>query len=230
MIKGICLDLFHTLVDVGNVPDHVGRYTADVLGIDRETWNRACFSDAHEITRPTDHFESVKLLAHSINPQLDEELIREAVQDRQRRFDHALIELEDSLLEALRALRQRDLKLALVSNASSGEVAAWGRSPMANLFDSAIFSCEVGSRKPEAHIYQTALRELGLAPEECLFVGDGGSDEHLGARACGLRTVLITRYINDAAKLDEQRKRVDAEIAHLGELVRLVDELKLEVE
>ena len=130
MIRGICLDLFHTLVDVGTVPDHVGRYTADVLGIDRRIWNEACFSHAHDITRPTDHYESVKTLAHSINPSLPTELIREAVADRQRRFDHALVEVEQGLIDSLRQLRERGLKLALVSNASSGEVAAWRPGPV----------------------------------------------------------------------------------------------------
>jgi len=225
MIRGICLDLFHTLVDVGTVPDHVGRYTADVLGIDRRVWNQACFSQAHDITRPTAHYDSVKALAHGINPALPEELIREAVEDRQRRFDHALIEVEAGLLSALHGLRERGLRLALVSNASTGEVAAWPRSPLASLFHTAVFSCNVGSRKPEPDIYRHALDELGLTAKQCLFVGDGGSDEHLGARACGLSTVLMTRFIDDAGKLSLQRQRVDAEIGELAELGPLVDAL-----
>jgi putative hydrolase of the HAD superfamily len=225
MIRGICLDLFHTLVDVGSVPDHVGRYTADVLGIERHVWNQACFSLAHDITRPTDHYESVRALAHSIDPRIPTGLIREAVEDRQRRFDHALVEVESSLLDALRELRSRGLKLALVSNASSGEVAAWPTSPMAELFHTAVFSCDVGSRKPQADIYLRALQGLGLDAGQCLFVGDGGSDEHLGARACGLTPVLITRFIDDTDKLAEQRERVEAEIETLGELAALVDRL-----
>jgi len=225
MIRGICLDLFHTLVDVGTVPDHVGRYTADVLGIERRVWNQACFSQAHEITRPTDHYESLRALAHSIDPGLPEALIREAVEDRQRRFDHALIEVEEELLSALHGLRERGLKLALVSNASTGEVSAWSRSPLARLFHTAVFSCDVGSRKPEPEIYRHALDGLGLEAGQCLFVGDGGSDEHLGARACGLGPVLMTRFIDDAEKLSQQRRRVDTEIGELAELGPLVDAL-----
>jgi putative hydrolase of the HAD superfamily len=225
MIRGICLDLFHTLVDVGTVPDHVGRYTADVLGIDRREWNEACFSQAHDITRTTDHYESVKTLAHSIDPHLSEERIREAVADRQRRFDHALVEVEQGLLDSLHNLRERGLKLALVSNASSGEVAAWRHSPMARLFHTAVFSCDVGSRKPESAIYQHALERLQLPARQCLFVGDGGSDEHLGARDSGLVPVLITRFIDDAEKLERQRQRVDFEIGGLEELLPLVDAL-----
>ncbi|MBD3669672.1 MAG: HAD family hydrolase [Gammaproteobacteria bacterium] len=227
MIRGICLDLFHTLVDVGTVPDEVGRYTADILGIGREEWNEACFGPAHDICRPSDHYDSLKTLAHSIDPSIDESLIREAVVERQRRFDHALVEVDDETLDALRQLRKRGLKLALVSNASSGEVSAWQRSPMAELFDTATFSCDVGSRKPAPDIYHHALNALGLKARDCLFVGDGGSDEHLGASEVGLTPVLITRFIQQSQKLETQRGRVQWEIGKLSELGALLNSLEL---
>jgi FMN phosphatase YigB (HAD superfamily) len=39
------------------------------------------------------------------------------------------------------------------------------------------------------------LGELGLAPQSCLFVGDGGSNEHHGAYAVGMKPVLLRRYL-----------------------------------
>ena len=39
--KVILFDLFHTLVDVGTALESCGRYTADILGVSREAWNRA---------------------------------------------------------------------------------------------------------------------------------------------------------------------------------------------
>jgi putative hydrolase of the HAD superfamily len=56
-----------------------------------------------------------------------------------------------------------------------------------------VFSYQVGVRKPDARIYARALDALGVAPADAIFVGDGGSDEHRGARALGMRTVLVTR-------------------------------------
>ena len=38
-IRAVCFDLFHTLVDVGRTPGTPGRYTADILGLDRDAWN-----------------------------------------------------------------------------------------------------------------------------------------------------------------------------------------------
>lgn len=225
MINGICLDLFHTLIDVAQVPEAVGRFTADILGLEREAWNDACFSEAHEICRHTDHFTSVRLLANSLDPSITDELIHQAVIERQRRFDHALNNIDTDVLDTLAELNQQGLKLALVSNASTSEVSAWQTSPLAQYFHTAVFSCDIGVRKPQTAIYQHALNAMQLAASECLFVGDGGSDEHLGARDAGMTPVLITRHIHRQVKLQTQRARVDFEIGYLGELLPLLNEL-----
>jgi putative hydrolase of the HAD superfamily len=36
---------------------------------------------------------------------------------------------------------------------------------------------------------------LGVAAEDAIFVGDGGSDEHRGARVAGVKSVLVTRLL-----------------------------------
>lgn len=225
MIKGICFDLFHTLVDVGQVPDHVGRYTADILGIDRARWNQACFSHDHDITQATSHFDSVKKMAHSLDPSIPENLIQAAVNERQARFDYALTDVAADVLSVLNQLRQQGYRLALISNASSGEVDAWPRSPLADLFHSAIFSCDVGARKPQADIYLAALNAIELEASQCLFVGDGGSDEHEGASRVGLQSVLITQYLHSAVKMEKQRELVQWEIDHISRLPQLLAEL-----
>jgi FMN phosphatase YigB (HAD superfamily) len=46
--KAILFDLFGTLLSVSKAAQGVGQYTADILGLDRKAWNRACFSDQHE--------------------------------------------------------------------------------------------------------------------------------------------------------------------------------------
>lgn len=199
-MKAFIFDLFHTLVDVGRAPGATGQYTADILGIDRAAWNAACFSDAHEICRPTSHYEVVRTLANHIDPRISDGRIREAAKERQQRFDHALKNVDEETLRVLRTLRSRGLKLGLISNASSGEVSAWNDSPLAPLFDQAIFSCDCGMKKPQAGIYHHALQALAVAPRESYFVGDGGSREHIGAQAVGLRTVLITRFIDEATR------------------------------
>lgn len=221
-ISAVFFDLFHTLVDVAAAPGASGRYTADILGVGRERWNAACFSDHHALCSPSDQLQVVRTLAHSIDPTIPMARIEQAALERQRRFDHALCHVEDEVLAVLGQLRERGLRLALISNASSGEVSAWPRSPLAGYFDMALFSCACGWKKPQPQIYELALTGLGVRPGQTLFVGDGGSDEHLGARRCGLHSVLLTRYLS-AATAARRRIHADSEVASLGGLAALID-------
>ena len=58
-------------------------------------------------------------------------------------------------------------------------------------FDSLIFSCRTGSVKPEKHIYEACLSELGLKAEECIFIDDSEINIS-GAEAIGLHGILYT--------------------------------------
>lgn len=227
--KTILFDLFHTLINVPSAPGASGQYTADILGLGRDEWNRACFSELHDICKPTEHLNVIRQLAHSIDPSIPEEKIRMAANERQRRFDHALLNVEEATLQLLNELKDDGYMLALVSNASTGEVSAWQDSPLASCFDEVVFSWSCGVRKPDPAIYQEALRRLGCQAHEALFVGDGGSNEHQGASEFGLDNVLLTRYLRsmDEERLEERRRWVKWEIGHLEELPGLLGELDL---
>lgn len=226
--KVILLDLFHTLVDVGSAPEASGRYTADILGVPREEWNKACFSDSHDICRPTCQLDVIRSLAHSLDPSIPEAVIREAASERQRRFDHALQQVEQEVLDSLAALRGMGLRLALLSNASTDEVRAWPESPLATLFEQAFFSWECGCAKPQAQFYQYALNTMGVVAGQTLFVGDGGSDEHIGAREMGIDNVLLTRHIGhyDKARLAPRRAAVKWEVESLAQLQALLESFR----
>lgn len=226
LYKAIISDLFNTLVSVGDVPLSVGRLTADILDVDADEWNNACFGALHEVCQPTRHVDVIKVLAWSLNPDISLARIEQASDERQARFDHALVHAQASTLSALTALRQRGLRLALVSNASTGEVAAWQGSPLAPFFDHAVFSCECGYKKPELAIYQLALESLGIAASECLYVGDGGSQEFRGAREAGLYTVLTSEFLKPMRYqrvLAEQAGMIDTEVTCLRELLRIIE-------
>jgi len=223
--NAICFDLFHTLIDVGTVPSSVGAETAKVLEVDSLEWNKACFGPLHDICESTDHQNVVQKLAHSIDHTISMSKIQEATRSRQARFDYALSQVEDEIIDQLLNLRQNGIKTVLVSNASSGEVLAWKNSPLAACFDEVLFSCECGIAKPDPEIYQLALSRIGAQAEKTLFVGDGGSQEHEGARAAGLSPVLMKRFTFDSLSDEELRLRAmfaDYEIHRLDDLHAIV--------
>jgi len=69
----------------------------------------------------------------------------------------------------------------------------WADTGVHGLFDSEVFSCDVGLRNRDPRIYWLALEQLGVEPGEALFVGDGANDELAGARRVGMEAILIQR-------------------------------------
>jgi putative hydrolase of the HAD superfamily len=191
-VRGVVFDLFHTLTGLESERTDLP-WTADILGIARARWDEALISSSRQrlTGAERDPHRIVAALARGVDPGIDDQRIRKAVSARIRRFRETLYRIPLENIDTLHQLRLADLRLGLVSNADAMEVAAWADSPMAGLFDSEVFSCHVGCVKPERAIYEHCLRELGLRGEECLFVGDGGSNELAGARAVGMSPVFV---------------------------------------
>ncbi|MES9814915.1 MAG: HAD family hydrolase [Candidatus Thiodiazotropha sp.] len=218
--KAILFDLFGTLISVSKAAGDSGRYTADILDLDREAWNKACFSEHHDILSETDHVETVRRMAHSLDPTIPLSTIHKAAEVRQIRFDKALTAIEPGIMKALETLSERGLTLGLISNASTGEVRAWSDSPLASLFKTVHFSCKHGVKKPEPEIYRMALAEMEINSNQALFVGDGSSKEHLGAKNCGIDSLLVTYFLDTKNKDDLKRRGLGSKgtISHISEL------------
>jgi putative hydrolase of the HAD superfamily len=109
------------------------------------------------------------------------------------------------VLTVLATLQRRGLRLGLISDCSSELYESWPATPFAALIDAAVFSWREGCRKPDQRLYATAARRLGVTPQECWYVGDGGSREHWGAATAGMRPILVTNanYPTAAAYRDD---------------------------
>jgi HAD superfamily hydrolase (TIGR01509 family) len=92
----------------------------------------------------------------------------------------------------LDALRGRGLLTGLVSNAFDPgwllheDLAHMG---LAERLDAAVFSSEVGKRKPHPAVFEATLSKLGVEPEQALFVGDRRYEDVRGAKELGMTTV-----------------------------------------
>jgi putative hydrolase of the HAD superfamily len=101
--------------------------------------------------------------------------------------------LFDDVRPALDALRDRDLRLVVVSNWDASLVGVLGRLGVAPLFDGIVTSAQVGSRKPDAAIFRRGLRVARTAPERAVHVGDSLREDVEGARAAGIEAILLRR-------------------------------------
>jgi HAD superfamily hydrolase (TIGR01509 family) len=107
----------------------------------------------------------------------------------------------------LDALRERGLKTGLVSNAFDPD---WllredlARMGLAERLDAAVFSSEVGKRKPHPAIFEAALERLGVAAERAVFVGDRRYEDVRGSKELGMTTVLALWF-----RADEDERGLD---------------------
>ena len=197
--------------------------TCEMLGVRHQDWDEQLLVHSRDrlAGHKTDVYAIIRDMAHAIDPSIPEERIRAATHNRMTRFASALKGIPEENLRVLRALKSEGKLLALLSNADVMEAAAWDETEASGLFDVAVFSCQVGLVKPEREIYELCLDRLGVAAADAVFVGDGGSDELLGARGAGMTPVMVTGVMQGMwpERVSSRRHQADFVIERLGELL-----------
>ena len=101
--------------------------------------------------------------------------------------------LYPEVLGVLADLRERGLKLLVVSNWDSRLPALLDRLELTRHFDAVVVSAIVGASKPAREIFDVALDLAGVAADEALHVGDSPTEDYEGARSAGLPALLLDR-------------------------------------
>lgn len=102
----------------------------------------------------------------------------------------------DDARALLNSLKYRGYRIGVITNAIFP--AAYFQRKLNELgltghVDTFVSSADVGLGKPHPAPYQRALAELSVEPHEAVFVGDTPETDIAGARAAGMRAVLIER-------------------------------------
>jgi putative hydrolase of the HAD superfamily len=119
------------------------------------------------------------------------------------------------VLPSLAALRDRGLRLTVVSNANGRLCALLDRLGLTSSFHCILDSHDHGVEKPDPRFFELALERSGARRETTIHVGDLYEVDVLGARAAGLRGVL----------LDEADLYRDADCPRIRTLPELVDRI-----
>jgi putative hydrolase of the HAD superfamily len=154
-------------------------------------WFREHFDElfASEAEEDFDHLEMIAGCFRALGANPTEADVRLYAQASNWEGEMLLFPHAHALLDALRS---RGLKIAIVSNTS---VPGWLLGPvlekqrLASRIDAAVFSSDVGKRKPHPLIFERALDELGVAAPNALFVGDRVRQDVRGAHDVGMVTV-----------------------------------------
>ncbi|MCY3711164.1 MAG: HAD family hydrolase [Caldilineaceae bacterium] len=115
---------------------------------------------------------------------------------------------EPEVLETLDRLKKSNYRIGLISDCGPSVPLLFPQSPLARFIDVPVFSCEEQIKKPSSAIYQRTCQRMELEPHECIYVGDGSSQELTGAAAVGMRPVLKRTDLSDV--YDSHRPEVES--------------------
>lgn len=115
-----------------------------------------------------------------------------AAYEMERSWVHAHhFELYDDAVPTLTAVRERGLRIGLLSN-TARDLDEFVRHHGLEV-DAVLTSRTHGKTKPHGTIFRRMLELLAVAPDEALMIGDTLEDDVEGARAIGMRAVLVDR-------------------------------------
>lgn len=195
--KAVIFDLFETLItEWGHKKYTKSEMSAD-LGIEREKFD--FFWDEKEEARYLGDIsfeDSILYVCKKCGKTVDNSVLSAIVDKRVETKSVCFEYVNPDVYMLLEKLKAMGLQTAIVSNCSPDEVTPLKESGIYKYFDEVILSYDVHMKKPDSCIYEESAKRLGVAPGECIFVGDGGSDELPGAKAAGMTAVQAKWYTN----------------------------------
>ena len=195
MVKGICFDLFWTLVK----PQFQKETEYEALKMSQEEYESVYeardFNISRNMGQCMDKYQLAKIVAPFFKRKCSDEELKLMIDRRSERLFICLTNVDLKILNVLNSLKNMGIKLCLVSNADCMDKEYWNLSPLSKIFENVLFSCDEKCMKPQKEIYERALKKINLNASQCLFVGDGGHDELLGAKEAGFKTVFTEYFI-----------------------------------
>jgi HAD superfamily hydrolase (TIGR01509 family) len=146
-----------------------------------------------------DYMKVYRAAWHEAGLALPDGLLRDILDAEQQCWDRA-VRLDPEALQVLSWLGAHGIKRGVCSNAPfppemmRRQVDTNG---VGEMVDAAVFSSEVGRRKPAPEVYRAALDAIGVDARHALFVGDRVREDYEGPRALGMRAVIFTAHAEE---------------------------------
>ena len=227
--EAVIFDLYGTLVDSFTIAEYETtlKHTALALGVPYDDFRAIWYETAYD--RNTGVYPTTRAMMEHICRKLEVPVEGEQL-DIARDIRHGFVRKEmtprNDAVIVLKELRERGFKTGLISNCSPVTEEVWDETPFPSLFDVTIFSTSAGIRKPDPQIFRMALDGLGVEGEDCIYVGDGDSNELTGAREMGMHPVMISvDYEKDNDLYVYNRQKWDGPvISSLTEVLSLLED------
>ena len=201
-VKVVVFDLFETLISEFDASHPSITEVAQTLQLPVEDFQREYVN--HRPARCTgqlDYAASLRYIVGKLGGKSPESTIKTLAERRYSAFAGHLRHVEPEILNMLNEITVSGIRLCLISNTDGSEILDWANSPLSDFFEVTIFSHAVGMVKPAPHIYQHACKNLVVAPSDCIFIGDGNSDELRGAAQVGMSPFCAAWFLRQHTDL-----------------------------
>ena len=189
MIKAVIFDMFETLVTLFEGRTYFSENMAEDIGADLNAFRKAWHESEHDrsigrMTMKDGIADTLKKIG-----MYDAATVDRLFEKRLAALGDTFSAIPQASVELLKGLKDRGIKVGLITNTFSDERDLVRASELFPYFDAAMISYEQGVLKPDTVMYLKIMDEFGVKPDECLYVGDGGSKELYAARDLGMKAV-----------------------------------------
>lgn len=195
MIRAVIFDMYETLITHYESPLYFGSQMAADAGIPESGFRPLWHASENDRAIGKASLEEILTRILQKNHCYSEELLMKIVNKRMEAKKECFRHLHPEILSMLSELKEQKIRIGLISNCFSEEASVIRNSSLFPYFDAACLSYEQGVQKPDAEIFERCMASLAVKPEECLYVGDGGSDELEAARDLGMTAVQAVWYL-----------------------------------
>ncbi|MCR5556206.1 MAG: HAD-IA family hydrolase [Butyrivibrio sp.] len=224
-IKAVVFDMFETLITLFEGRTYFGENIAEDVGADpalfRKEWH--AIENDRSIGKYT--IEEGLELAFKKLGVYSAENVKLAADKRKENLEDSFSGIPDESIALLQELKKRNIKVGLITNMFSDERDFVRRSEMMQYFDAALISYEQGICKPDLSLFEKMSQLLGVRPQECLYVGDGGSKELYAAREAGMHPIQCT-WFHDRAFEPHIPCPILDEFEHVNHQLDVLDYIK----
>ena len=207
MIKAVIFDMYETLITLFESSLYFGTQIAIDAGIPEEEFLALWTPKEHDRTigkiTLEETLEYILKEKQCYSLETFNKIVNKRKKSKKESFEHLHLEI----IPLLEELKKKDIKIGLISNCFSEEVEAIKNSQLFEYFTATYLSYEQGLQKPEKEIFYRCMESLGVFPEDCLYVGDGGSYELETASDIGMKAIQAVWYLKEGTLQPSKRKR-----------------------
>ena len=208
MIKAVIFDMYETLITHYHEqgPLYFSKEMSEDARIPLERFQAIWRGTEKERSTGLLSLEGVIERILKENNCYSEEVFQTIIHKRILIAENPYSHLHPEILPMLAKLKENGLKIGLISNCFSEEAEVIRRSSIFPYFDAVCLSYELGVQKPDAKIFEKCVEMLQVKPEECIYIGDGGSNELEASKAFGMTAMQATWYLKEGTFQPSKRK------------------------